>query len=391
MTILVQHGWGKSDKIERGIANGSVRGVIVSPRDEKPDNLASFLSAIQDSYPDSERLADPQLYAGTIWPVRDGNLPKYAHYRPRLTPVSFSPAGIRDLVTAALDWQYELDVSAVLSPTVMVDDFGSRWAQIAMMCAQETIAQFNNGKPLLISLLVGEDALRQRVPVDDWLDNLTQLDVDGFYLIVRRASEGYRQHFDPEVLASLLRVCYSLAELNQYRVYVGYTDMVTLMLHAVGVAGTGSGWFAGLRQFSWRRFQPVSGGRQPRPRYSSLALLNSIYITELDGIYSRGHVSNVLSGTSFDVRFNRRTNPENVPWPPDEAALHHWQVLAGISRVPTSPGIVDRLDSARDLIAQAHATYARIGSLVPFTTETGPTHLDQWLDALNRFRSDLGV
>lgn len=391
MTILAQHGWGKSDKIERGFSNGSISGVIVSPRDENPDNLASFLSQIHGDYPSADRIVDPQLYAGTVWPVRDGNLPKYPHYRSRLTPVLFSPALIRDLVSESLNWQYGLDVSAVVSPTIMMEDFGSHWAQIAMMCAQETAAQHNNDLPLLISLLVSEDALRHRLSVDDWLNNLTQLDVEGFYLIIRRSSEAYRQHFDPDALASLIRVCYSLAELNQYTLYVGYADMVTLLLHAVGVTGTGSGWFTGLRQFSWRRFQPVTGGRQPRPRYSSGALLNSIYITELDGIHSRGQVSNVLSGTSFDNRFASLTNPENVPWPVDQAALHHWEVLASISRVPSSPSIVDRLDSAQDAITHALATYAQIGTLVPFTTETGPTHLDQWLDALNRFRSEIGV
>ena len=391
MTILAQHGWGKSDKIERGLADGSIQGVIMSPRDESPAKLASFLSDIRASQSNAERLVDPQLYAGTIWPVRDGKLPCYTHYRQHLTPTSCSPTAIRDFVRAVLDWQFGLDVSAVVSPTVMVDDLSSQWAQIAMMLAQETVTQHDGTRPLLISLVVGEDALRQRVPVDDWLDDLTLLNVDGFYLILRRTSEAYRQHYDSEVLASLLRVCYSLAELNQYRVFVGYADMVTPLLHAVGVTGTGAGWFAGLRQFTLRRFQPVSGGRQPRARYSSRPLLNSIYVTELDGIHNGGRVADVLSGTPFDARFNTTTNPENVAWPNDDAALHHWRVLADISSSLIGTRIGHRLDSARNLIAQALAAYAQIGTLVPFTTETGPTHLDQWLDALDRFRSDARV
>ncbi len=273
----------------------------------------------------------------------------------------------------------------------MVDDLSSQWAQIAMMLAQETVAQHNGNKPLLISLAVGEDALLQRVPVDDWLDSLTQLDVAGFYLIVRRTSATYRQHYEPEVLASLLRVCYSLAELNQYRLLVGYTDVATLLLHAVGVTATGAGWFASLRQFNWRRFQPVPGGRQPRPRYSSSPLLNSIYMTELDGIYNGGLVADVLSATPFDARFNGNTNPENVLWPAEDAALQHWLVLADILQSLSGGTVSHRLDSAHNLIAQALAVYAQAGTLVPFTTDTGPTHLDQWLDALNRFRSNAAV
>ena len=391
MTILAQHGWGKTNKIERGLSDGSIHGVIMSPRDEKCTNLASFLTDIAASHPGVERLVDPQLYAGMIWPVRDGRLTDYPYYRQHLTPMSFSPTEIQGFVSRALAWQYTLDVSAVVSPTVMVDDLGSQWAQIAMMLAQETAAQHNRSKPLLISLAVGEDALRYRGPVHTWLDDLSQLDVDGFYLVVRRASEAYRQHYDPEILVSLLHICYALAELNQYSVFVGYTDMATLLLHAVGVTGTGAGWFTGLRQFNLRRFQPVSGGRQPRPRYSSLPLLNSIYMTELDGIYNGGLVADVLSATPFDTRFNGPSNPENVSWPADEAALHHWHVLANISRSPAAARVGDRLDQALQLIGQALALYSQMGALVPFATETGSTHLDQWLDALNRFRSDAAV
>ncbi len=391
MTVLAQHGWGKTDKIERGLNSGSIQGVIMSPRDESPNNLASFLSYIQADHPSAECLVDPLFHIGTVDPVRDLRLPHYPHYRRHLTPVAFSPAAISDFVKNTLNWQRDLDVTAIVSPTVIVDDLTSRWAQIAMMMAQETVNQHDGAKPLIISLVVWEEALRQRALVDAWLDDLTQMDVDGFYLVVRRASENYRQHYDPDILASLLRVCYSLADLNQYRIFVGYTDMVTLLLHAVGVTGTGAGWYATLKQFTLRRFQPSTGGRRPRARYSSRPLLNSIYITELDSIYNGGNVAAILSNTSFDTRFQGTTNPENVPWPDNEAMLHHWHVLGDITQSLTGNTVRDRLDSVSNLITVARAIYLQLEPLVPFTTDTGSTHLDQWLDGLNRFRADVGV
>ncbi len=391
MTILAQHGYGKKKKIEQGIKNGSIEGVIISPRDESPTNLAAFLASIASEWPSTERLVDPQLYVGTILPVNAPKLLCYPYYRERLTPVSFSPNDIRFFVSESLKWQSTLDISAVLSPTVMVDDLSNQWAQISMMLAQETVAQHDGTKPLLVSLVIGEDALRQRNSVHRWLDDLTTLEVDGFYLVVRRSSESYRQHYEPEVLTSLLHICYSLAELNQYRVFSGYTDMATMLLHAVGITGSGAGWYANLRQFNLRRFQPSSGGRQPRSRYSSSPLLNVIYMTELDVIYRAGQVADVLSDTPFDRRFNGPRNPENLPWLPDDAALHHWQTLAKISRWPVGSSVGDRLDQAHNRIMEAIALYAQINNLVPFTTETGSTHLDQWLDALNRFRSETAV
>ncbi len=363
----------------------------MSPRDETPANLESFLTTIATSHSNVERLVDPQLYAGTIWPVRDGKLSDYPHYKPHLTPTSFSAAEVRWFVSAALNWQYGLDVSAIVSPTVIIDDLSGQWAQIAMMLAQEAAAKHDSAKPLLVSFAVREEALRNRASVNSWLDDLSRLDVDGFYLVVQRASETYRQHYDPEVLVSLMHICYSLAELNQYHVFVGYTDLATLLLHAVGVTATGAGWFAGLRQFNLRRFLPTTGGRPARPRYSSRPLLNSIYMTDLDAIYNGGHVADALSGTSFDTRFSGAINPENVSWPPDDAARHHWQVLADISRSSAGAGVGARLNQAHNQITQAISLYAQLGALVPFTTETGQTHLDQWLDALNRFRSEAAV
>ena len=346
MTILAQHGYAKSDKIEQGISDGSIQGVIMSPRDEQPMNLADFLSSIPNNV---ERLVDPQLYAGTILSARDGRLEEYPYYERNLTPASFSLAAIGQFVRDTLAWQNNLNVSAVVSPTVMVDALSNRWAQIAMMLAQETVNQHRSSNPLLISLVIGEEALREVRLVDDWLNELTQLNVDGFYLVVRRSSEEYRQQYDPDILSSLLRVCYSLAEVNEYRVFVGYCDMVTPLLHAVGVTGTGAGWYTSLRQFGLRRFLPVTGGRQPRPRYTSRPLLNSIYTTELNVIYNAGRVADVLSNTNYDARFNGNQNPENVPWPLSDATLHHWGVLSEITQAISGTTISDRLNSVRDL------------------------------------------
>ena len=388
MSILAQHGFGKSDKIEQGITDGLIQGVIVSPRDERPERLAALLAKIPNNL---ERLADPQLYAGTVVNPRVGKLPQYDHYRANLTPASFGPVAIREIVQDTLAWQDNLNVSAFISPTVLVDAHTSRWAQIAMILAQETINQHQANKPLLISLVIAEEALREVQLVDGWLNEITQMDVDGFYLVIRRLSEAYRQQFEPDILTSLLRVCYSLAEINDYRVFVGYSDMVSLLLHAVGVTGTGGGWFSSLRQFGLRRFQQVTGGSQPRPRYTSRPLLNSIYITELDAVYYSRLIADVLSGTNYDGRFNMNTNPENVGWPQRDAALHHWSVLQNMVQGVSGPTASSRLTSVRSQIVQAVALYAQVGQLLPFQPETSASHLTQWLYALDRFRSDAAV
>ena len=93
-----------------------------------------------------------------------------------------------------------------------------------------------------------------------------------------------------------------------------------------------------------------------------------------------------MSGTRYDDRFDDDDTPENVDWPQNEAALHHWHVLDRIAESVVGDTIVERLESARHSIIEAQSVYAVIGDFVRLTTETGPTHLEDWLQALNTFR-----
>ena len=87
MTIFAQHGWGKGNKIETGINDGSLDGVIASPSNETPSNLADFLSRLP---PNIERLVDPQLYISTLPERRNDQFGKYPQSCHNLTPASFS-------------------------------------------------------------------------------------------------------------------------------------------------------------------------------------------------------------------------------------------------------------------------------------------------------------
>ena len=303
---------------------------------------------------------------------------------------SFGAPEIHQYVADALDWQNRLDVTAVLSPTVVVDDLQGPWASIASSLARASIAQHKGERPLLISLVVGESALRQTNHVSRWIDGLGELEAAGFYLIVRRDSEDYRQHFEATALASLLRVCHSLGSARGYKVVVGYSDMVTLLLHAVGVTSTGAGWYSNLRQFNMTRFEKRRGGRA-KSRYSSLPLLNSIFMTELEAVYRGAGVGTVLSRTPWGGRFNSHTAPSQVYWPLRDAALHHWHVLTAISNLPQGASITTRLDAAQAAVQRAVGLYQQLGSPSFFTPSTDASHLNNWSDALARFRAQSGL
>ena len=246
--------------------------------------------------------------------------------------------------------------------------------------------------PLYLSVVVNEEALRSNEDTDEFLDTVSRLDVGGFYLIVRRTQVAYRASFEPQSLQGLLRFCYSLAELNDFEVIVGYADLIGMMLHAVGVTATGSGWFNSLRQFTFRRFEPSTGGRQPRPRYTSGLLQNSILVSELDDLFALGQLPQVVSNTSYDAVFSGNVNPLNVPWSRDDSVLHHWNVLNEVVTNVGSGRMQLRLDSAVQLISNAAGLYSNLLMQgAQFETESGPGHLDQWRVALEGFRNSFGI
>ncbi len=246
--------------------------------------------------------------------------------------------------------------------------------------------------PLLISFVFTETALTSTDSLDEFLDVVSLWDVEGFYIIPRRVNVQYRAQMESGQLANLLYLAYSLATLNDFEVICGYTDLVGTPLHAVGVSATAAGWHNGLRQFTLARFQPATGGRPPRPRYTSQPLLNSILMSELDTIASAGLVRLALSSTNHDRPFATARTPLDVDWPLEISTLHHWQVLRNLANAVSRGRVRARLDNCVRLISSALGLYRTLDARgIPFDTTTGDTHLNQWLDAVRSFRSTVRI
>ncbi len=396
MTIYAQHGYGKSDKIEAGIRGKTLSGVVLSPRDETPARMESYVADLRGEFgADLQILLDPQFYATTVLPARDGKLPDYPYYRGGLTRGNFvSPSNIALYVRETLDYQRTLGVSRLVSPTVLFDDFNDPWSQIALGMASEAQGALTPSDPgLLLSLVFDEGALRHRKPLDDFLDLITMWDVPGFYVVVRRADVGYPAHSDETVLTNLMYLLYALGEINSFEVVTGYSDFVGLLGQAVGATATCTGWYNSLRQFSLRRFQPVSGGRAARPRYSSGPLLNSVLILpEFSSAWRLGHTASVHSGTAHDAALGSG-NPGTPPWPAAVSCLHHWEVMSRLaSTVVTAGRTSRRLDALEAILNNAIASYASLEAAgVTFGTHTGSREAHAMSRAVAAFRREVGV
>jgi len=395
MTFLVQHGYGKSDKIERALDECGASGVIYAPRSETPDSLAAYIDKLSRKPRCAIQLVDPQFYATTVPNGNMGKLIEYPYFRPDLSVRNFrAPRDITQMVGATLEFQRRLAVTHLCSPTIAIDAFNDRWSSIALNLASESIgfaAVMGDGRPLLVSLLIHEQALRSQEQLEEFLDELTDLECHGFYIVIRHEGGGFSQLLDPASVNGLLYAIHVLSEVNEFEVYVGYSDFISPLLHAAGATATASGWNNGLRRFSFARFEPQAGGRRAKPRYSSRPLLNFIPITpEFDAIAALRLTNAVISGTSYDRGFRSGT-PSMLGWDDTTSALHHWQVLVRlISDTIAAGDTVGRLAHIEARISEAIELYRRLDrARIPFEVAAGPGHLSAWGAGLREFRAQV--
>lgn len=397
MTLLAQHGWGKSDKIERGIAAGALSGVVLSPRDEIPERLVAYVDSLQENDAELTVFLDPQLYAATVLNPRAGRLPEYPYFAAELTYRDFVRASaISRRVRRVIDYQLTLGVSHICTPVIGFDSFGDRWNSVALSMAAESISYYasaGDDRPLLVSLLINENAFRPGPHFEEFLDIITDFECEGFYVLLRRDDNEHRQTIEPEALSAMLYMTHVLGTLNAFEVFFGYSGFLSMPLHAAGATACACGWSLGLRRFSFGRFEQSTGGRRPRDRYSSLPLLNSLFvIPELDQIEQAGMLGNVLTGTDYDGVLNTRP-PSSAQWPSDIAALHHWQTIAaGIMEVTADPTPRDRLDRLSDMISGSIELYDDLEAEgCRLDGPSSKAHLGQWNSAVDEFRDLAGV
>ncbi|MGD7023602.1 hypothetical protein ACQCVK_13460 [Rossellomorea vietnamensis] len=398
MFLLAQHGWGKSNKIDQGLEDGSIKGVVFSPKDERIESLESCLEKLRTDYPDSELLLDPQFYHTTIQNTKDGRLSEYPFFNGYYGISAFSNyRNIRKFSLETLSYQDSRPFSHITAPSIYMSSFSSREAQIMLSLALESLeVKQEEGfeKPLLVSLTIHEQAFMDKKQMEDFLDEISRIEFEGVYLTIVRNPSGYHQSFDDSrKLANILSFIYSLSEINGFDVKVGFSDFLGLLYIAAGASHIATGWSQGLRRFTLdqRVLPSTGGGRRPRPRYSSSPLLNSILLSEIysvrDSSILKTSLQSYLSGTVYD----REITKNNPSWDENTSLYHHWSSINDIAN-SLFQGVEDPSDRFNELlkaITNAEGLYALMDSAhIQLEAKSNGSHLDVWKEAISEFRRD---
>ena len=271
MTYWIQHGYGKADKIVTVARSGLVSGVILSPADEEDSTLASTVGSARLQGIDV--LVDPQLYIHTI----SGAVARcHSQHGLEFGEISWflSPEEIASHCQAVVTLNQAFGIRDVVAPAPYLASFGDVWAPLSLQYARTTIAM--SEAPVYLSLVAEDAAFADWDSTLRYLDALTTLDAAGVYLIVGTSTQGYPVQWDSERLTNVLRVIYTLAELNHYDVIWGYSDLAGILGVAAGASGAATGWYHSLRRWTADKWIPKSGGRQANPRLFVERLLSTV-------------------------------------------------------------------------------------------------------------------
>jgi len=403
MSFLIQHGWGKgsgaNDKIKRALDERIASGVIFGPDAETPNRLENYIRALRADYPRAEVLIDPQVYVATIDGANYKHLVDYQdrYFEVNLRPTSFRPRFIQHLVKRTIDWQISNNVSGLICPGVRIQGFASAWAQIAVSLIQESLdykSTLDVELPVYATLAVSAESFTDPEMVNEFLDALTVLEVDGFYVIIFQAGSEYRRAVDVNVLPSIMWLLYSLGEVNRFRVIVGYADLNSYLYRTVGASDFASGWSHNLRRLTEDRWSSTGGGRRPSPRYTSLQLMNSILVDpELRRVFEERQPRKVISNSPFDSVFSGATFPSRALWTEFLSHMHYLFVCSKIENLVPTSDLREKCRRARARILQASRVYIDLedNHNIEFSPYSSSRHLGVWEVALQEFCAQAGI
>lgn len=180
MGLLAQHAYGKSQKIEIGLSNNSLSGIILSPRAEKPERMEEYIAEMQAR--NVEIYFDPQFYICAFeGDIGCGKLDKYDFYPEMVINKKYLsiPSNIQDIVKKNIEYQKKCNMKTIISPNIFFESFDSRMSQIALSLANESIRCMES-ENIMISICVHESAFANFEDVKDFLDIITLFEVTGF-------------------------------------------------------------------------------------------------------------------------------------------------------------------------------------------------------------------
>jgi len=370
MKLYAQHGFQPGKRISQALADELIDGVIYSAKDTAP---AELVSTLLQQPKGSDRYFDPQYYAcllasqpgarlGWLW-GEEG----YPYFRPRRRPELEREANVRKDLQACLEFQAELPVTAFIAPNLVIrrtlDSIEASISKEFIRNATSIASQVDKRKPIFATLAISADALGDRVELQNFLQEITELEnpPQGFYLLIERPDQSISPSLvEQDVLSRWMLINHTL-RINGFKTINGYSDLLAPYLGASGGFASACGWWNTLKAFSLKKFEPAPDQfmRKPIARYTSVTLLKSLRCTELHDL--RDDFPDVFNGLPSDRYYDPDEGSEpNEPW---HEAMQNWDALRTMMTRHSGKSVRASVDACREALDGATDLYGRIADV----------------------------
>ncbi|MDD3241861.1 MAG: hypothetical protein PHQ64_03745 [Bacilli bacterium] len=393
---IVQHGFGKGQKIKDAINNHYVNGVIFSPRDESIDSIIDYVSK-SDFLNKDNAFLDPQFYYSTYNSQFYGNLDKMLNF----------PKDIR-----RKDWRMRTDKiinyledyvtisknvsNSLITPGFCIDNIGWEF-DYSLDIYNHCRSKYPEFKKYYFSLVISSKLFNSKNDVDEILDDIKDSidSKDGIYIIVAHDKSEHKNYdyMDVEALSNLLYLIYTLKQ-NSFSIIIGYSFLNSILFSMLEVDYVGSGWFNTLRKFSKNRFDDSEIWGSRKKHYTSVPLLSYLTGELVKQLKNKMDVRFILSNTIYDEPFMRDYDILSLV----DYEQQYWASISNIiNEINKQTSISDKINYVKNSLKNAIDYYEVI--LRHFESEKelhnlikiSAAHLQNWLFAIDLFEKKASI
>ncbi|MDE1160604.1 MAG: hypothetical protein PW792_01510 [Acidobacteriaceae bacterium] len=386
MNLKLQFGFGMMDHSRNLIDSWGGGNVILSPRDLTCEQLERFSSDIRGLRGGSVWL-DPQFYV----PRADHERLCSHDYWPSdfETGIFWQGANLQRLIQKLDELNTKLKSAAFVLPGMLAKPIDEDWF-VAQEAVIEEARTIKSGRPLICTIALSDDAVKDVSQVGELLERAETWKVDGFYVVAQHPSDAYLVS-DPIWLANLIDLCAGLRLLRK-SVTLGYCNHQMLIASVAKVSAISSGTWMNVRTFPPDKFiVPVDDEIRQRTKwYYCPQALSEYKIPFLDVAQRQGILESMkpdpaLGSQYADILFTG-VQPTTVKAFSEQSAFRHYlHCLHSQSRGSSKSTFQETVDSQRFSLDAAEKLLATLRSKGVFGG------MRDYSDALDASRSAIQV
>lgn len=322
MELYLQMGHGMQQLSKTLLSQWGAGNIILSPVNIKPQSLEKYAKDIHSL--NGKLYFDPQIF--------------YPHNpNSKLTNYDYWPHGtISDTSTMTsichdlLELNNRIETEAIILPSTKFDE-GSAYKVLRQLAESANYFRGKTSKKLFATLCIASETIRNQIFIENIIESIIKLDVDGYYLIVQ-PSNGEYINTDTLWTLGFLKLTACL-KLSQKLVVIGYANHQTMVASILKVDGIASGSYMNTRSFSPEKFQSYTDDDTKRKStwYYVPDAMSEYKATFLDIAKQRGFLNEFAPQGNFRNQYSAMlfsgAMPSSTSYNERESFLHYLTCL----------------------------------------------------------------